>query len=159
MQGLGSFSQFIKESKKDCNNVNNIQDINAQYSYEDKFGRGLLDGSLVSCGQDGSNGYNELLYLNGLGGIEIGNNVSISAHVIIVSTGLDTNCFLNRKEHVNKRIKIGDNVQIGAGAIILAGVEIGNDVIVGAGSIVTKSIRSNCIVVGNPAETLKSLLQ
>ena len=60
MQGLGSFSQFIKESTKYCDSANTIKDINAQYSYEDKFGRGLLDGSLVSCGQDGSNGYNEL---------------------------------------------------------------------------------------------------
>lgn len=62
MQGLAGFSQFLKESKKDCNNATTIQDINAQYSYEDKIGGGLAkEWELLSCGQDGStNGYNEL---------------------------------------------------------------------------------------------------
>ena len=62
MQGLGSFSSFLKESKKDCNGFMSIQDINAQYSYEDKIGGGLAqEWELLSCGQDGStNGYNEL---------------------------------------------------------------------------------------------------
>ena len=62
MQGLGSFSSFLKESKKDCNNATTIKDINAQYSYEDKIGGGLAkEWELLSCGQDvSSNGYNEL---------------------------------------------------------------------------------------------------
>lgn len=38
MQGLAGFSQFLKESKKDCNNATTIKDINDQYSYEDKIG-------------------------------------------------------------------------------------------------------------------------
>lgn len=40
MQSLSTFSQFIKESKKDCNSANTIQDINSQYSYEDTIGGG-----------------------------------------------------------------------------------------------------------------------
>ena len=62
MQGLGSFTEFLKESKKDCSSVSSIKDINAQYSYEDKIGGGLAkEWVLLSCGQDGStNGYNEL---------------------------------------------------------------------------------------------------
>ena len=62
MQGLAGFSQFLKESKKDCNNATTIKDINDQYSYEDKIGGGLAqEWDLLSCGQDGStNGYNEL---------------------------------------------------------------------------------------------------
>ena len=31
MQGLGSFSEFLKEQKKDCNSANTIQNINSQY--------------------------------------------------------------------------------------------------------------------------------
>ena len=38
MQGLGSFREFLKESKKDCSSVSSITDINDQYSYEDKIG-------------------------------------------------------------------------------------------------------------------------
>lgn len=62
MQGLGSFTEFLKESKKDCSSVSSIKDINDQYSYEDKIGGGLAkEWDLLSCGQDGStNGYNEL---------------------------------------------------------------------------------------------------
>jgi len=62
MQGLGSFSEFLKEQKKDCNSVNTIQDINSQYTYEDTIGGGgSSEWDLLSCGQDGStNGYNEL---------------------------------------------------------------------------------------------------
>lgn len=62
MEGLGSFSSFLKESKKDCSSVSSITDINDQYSYEDKIGGGLAkEWELLSCGQDGSSsGYNEL---------------------------------------------------------------------------------------------------
>lgn len=100
---------------------------------------------------------NDGCYLNGLGEIEIGNDVAISACAVIVSTSLNPDTLKNKKEHINKKIKIGDNVQIGAGSIILSGVEVGDNVIVGAGTTVTKNIESNCIVVGNPAKILRKL--
>lgn len=53
-------------------------------------------------------------------------------------------------------IKIGNNVFIGAKAIILPNITIGNNVIVGAGSIVTKSIPDNCVVAGKPAKVVCS---
>jgi len=100
--------------------------------------------------------FNDGVYLNGLGGIEIGNDVSISALSIIVSTGLDTKDFA-KKKHISKKIIIGNNVQIGVGAIILSGVNIGANVVIGAGSVVTKDVASNVIVAGNPARLLKHL--
>jgi maltose O-acetyltransferase len=100
---------------------------------------------------------NDGAYLNGQGGIVIGNNVSISAMSIIVSTGLDLDSFLYEKKHANKPINIGSNVQIGAGAIILSGVTIGDNVIVGAGSVVTRDVENYSVVVGNPARVLKRL--
>ncbi len=75
---------------------------------------------------------NDGCYLNGLGEIEIGNDVAISANSIIVSTSLDPNTLKYKKEHINKKIFIGNNVQIGAGAIILSGVTVGDNIIVGA---------------------------
>ena len=48
-------------------------------------------------------------------------------------------------------IRIGCNVWIGAGAIILPGVSIGDDALVGAGSVVTRDVRAGVTVVGNPA--------
>ncbi|KAJ2359434.1 hypothetical protein GGF43_000053 [Coemansia sp. RSA 2618] len=52
-------------------------------------------------------------------------------------------------------IKIGNNVWIGGGAIILPGVTIGNNVTVGAGSVVSKDVPDNVVVVGNPARIVK----
>lgn len=54
-------------------------------------------------------------------------------------------------------IVIGDNVFVGAGAIILPGVNIGNNVIVAAGSIVTKDVQDDVIVAGNPAKVVSDL--
>ena len=52
-------------------------------------------------------------------------------------------------------VKIGDNVWIGMGAVILKGVTIGDNSVVAAGAIVTKSIPGNSIAAGNPAEVVK----
>jgi len=52
-------------------------------------------------------------------------------------------------------VKIGDNVWIGMGAVILKGVTIGDNSVVAAGAIVTKSIPPNTIVAGNPALVVK----
>jgi maltose O-acetyltransferase len=52
---------------------------------------------------------------------------------------------------IAKPVNIGENVWIGGGAIILAGVTIGDDAIIGAGSVVTKDVASGVTVVGNPA--------
>jgi len=51
---------------------------------------------------------------------------------------------------------IGNDVWIGAGAIVLAGVSIGDGAIVGAGSVVTKDVLPYHIVAGNPARFLRS---
>jgi len=58
---------------------------------------------------------------------------------------------------VSKEVKIGNNVLIGNGTIILKGVNIGNDVVIGAGSVVTKDIPSNSLAVGNPAKVVKKI--
>ena len=54
-------------------------------------------------------------------------------------------------------ITIGDNVWIGGGAMILAGVTLGDNVVVGAGSVVTKSFGDNVVIAGNPARVIKKL--
>ena len=50
---------------------------------------------------------------------------------------------------------IGNNVEVGANAIIIGNIEIGDNVTVGAGSVVVKNVPDNAIVVGNPARVLK----
>lgn len=50
---------------------------------------------------------------------------------------------------------IGRQCFIGANAIIMCGVRIGNNVIVGAGAVVTKNVDSHCVVAGNPAKVIR----
>ncbi len=53
-----------------------------------------------------------------------------------------------------KPVRIGRNVWIGGGAIILPGVTIGDDAIIGAGAVITRDVPAGITVVGNPARTL-----
>jgi maltose O-acetyltransferase len=48
-------------------------------------------------------------------------------------------------------VSIGQNVWIGAGAIILPGVTIGDDAVIGAGSVVTRDVPDGATAFGNPA--------
>jgi len=48
-------------------------------------------------------------------------------------------------------VRIGRNVWIGAGAIILPGVTIGDDAVIGAGSVVTRDVPAGATAFGNPA--------
>lgn len=50
---------------------------------------------------------------------------------------------------------IGNNCYIATGVTILAPVKIGNNVIIGAGAVVTKDIPDNCTVAGVPAKVIK----
>ena len=52
---------------------------------------------------------------------------------------------------LGRPVRIGRNVWIGAGAIILPGVSIGDDAIVGAGSVVTWDVPTGATAFGNPA--------
>jgi chloramphenicol O-acetyltransferase type B len=51
--------------------------------------------------------------------------------------------------------KIGNDVWVGANAVIMKGVNIGNGVIIGASAVVTKDVPAYAIVVGNPAKVIK----
>ncbi|MGN1479473.1 MAG: acyltransferase [Acutalibacteraceae bacterium] len=54
------------------------------------------------------------------------------------------------------RVKIGNDVFIGANTTILPGVTIGDKVVIGANSLVSKDIESNSVAVGNPAKVIKT---
>jgi serine O-acetyltransferase len=49
---------------------------------------------------------------------------------------------------------LGDRVDVGAGAKILGAIQIGDDVLIGANAVVLTDVPSNCIAVGVPARVL-----
>jgi len=92
--------------------------------------------------------------------IEIGSNVTLSPRVHILAHDASTKSHLNYTR-VGK-VKIGDQVFVGAGSIILPGVTIGDNVIIGAGSVVSQDISDGQVATGNPAKivcTTKEFLQ
>ncbi|MGV2916579.1 sugar O-acetyltransferase [Streptomyces alfalfae] len=54
-------------------------------------------------------------------------------------------------------ITIGDNVWLGGGVIVLAGVTIGDNSVIGAGAVVTKDVPAHVVAVGNPARVIRSI--
>ena len=51
--------------------------------------------------------------------------------------------------------RIGNNVMIGAGAVILGNITIGYNSIIGANAVVVKDVPDNCVVGGVPAKIIK----
>lgn len=54
--------------------------------------------------------------------------------------------------------KIGNNVKLTMGSKVLGGVRIGDNVVVGANAVVLSDIPSNCIAVGAPARTIAATI-
>ena len=65
------------------------------------------------------------------------------------------NAELRRKQELGKPIEIGDDVWVGGGAIILAGVRIGARAVIGAGSVVTRDVPDGMFAAGNPCRVIR----
>ena len=77
----------------------------------------------------------------------IGSNCNISQGVTIGISGTD------EKRGVPE---IGDNVYIGAGAVVCGKIKVGNNVLIGACSLVNKDLPDNSVAVGVPAQIVSS---
>lgn len=99
-------------------------------------------------------------YLEGSGGIDIGNDVSLAHNTSVLSVNHTWNNHdipikYNPIEHIP--IKICDNVWIGCGCRLMAGITINSRSIIAAGAVVTKNVRENTIVGGVPAKEIKQI--
>ena len=54
-------------------------------------------------------------------------------------------------------VRVGDNVLIGANAVVIEGVQIGSGSVVAAGAIVTQDVPENVVVAGVPARIIKEI--
>jgi galactoside O-acetyltransferase len=93
-------------------------------------------------------------YVSGEGGLVIGDDVIIGAHVRILSAGHAIHGgdpIIARNPITYGEIAIGAGAWIGAGATVLEGVRIGEGAVVGAGSVITRDVPPFAVAVGNPA--------
>lgn len=94
-------------------------------------------------------------YIQGNGGVYIGNYVGIASNVGVISGNHD---LYDQTKHINREVRVEDYCWIGMGAIVLPGVVLGPRTIVAAGAVVTKSFPDGfCVIGGNPARLLKTL--
>jgi len=96
--------------------------------------------------------------LYGAGGLTIGDHVRMATHAIVVGGNHgfdDPDLPLHEQQPTKKGIKIGDDVWIGAGVIILDGVTIGPHAVIGAGSVVTRDIPAESVAMGVPAKVTR----
>jgi len=93
----------------------------------------------------------------GEGGIEIGDNFICGPNVSIVANNYvhaEMDVHLEDQGSTSKGIKIGNNVWIGAGCVILDGAQIGDNSIVVANSTVNRRYRAGVIIQGSPAKVI-----
>ena len=115
-------------------------------------------------------------------GVEIGENAVIMMGAIInigavvgEGTMIDMGAVLGGRATVGKRchiaagavlagvveppsakpVTVGDDVVVGANAVVLEGVQIGDGAVVAAGAIVTQDVPANAVVAGAPARIIK----
>ena len=92
------------------------------------------------------------------GHIYVGNRVLFGPNVTVATANHPFTPELRRYEmQYNRDVYIGENVWIGAGAIVLSGVHIGKNSVIGAGSIVTRDIPENVLAVGTPCRAVREI--
>lgn len=95
-----------------------------------------------------------------IGPVCIGNNVNLAQGITVTALNHnfeDTTKRIDEQGISTKPVMIGDDVWIGANAVILPGVTIGRHVVVAAGAVVTKDVPDYSVVGGVPAKVIKRL--
>jgi len=97
-------------------------------------------------------------FFHSAGGLTIGCNVGIGPGVKIITSfhaeeGIQIPILHSRIEFA--QVVIGDDSDIGVGAILLPGVTIGRGAQIGAGAVVTRSVEDYAVAAGVPAKVLR----
>ena len=95
-----------------------------------------------------------------IGPVTIGNHVNLAQGITV--TALNHN-FSDTEKRIDEQgvnttpVVIGDDIWIGANAVILPGVTIGSHSVVAAGSVVTKDVPPHSLVAGVPAKIIRQI--
>lgn len=91
------------------------------------------------------------------GSIEIGSGIMIGPNVVIRSSNHQTSRHdapIWEQGQTGGCIVVGDDVWIGANAVIVAGVTVGSHVVIAAGAVVTRDVPDYAVVAGVPAKVI-----
>ena len=101
-----------------------------------------------------------MCYIDGSGGIIIDDNVSIAHSSSIISsnhTWNDDSIPIKYNKELHKKVVIHEDVWIGCGCRVLAGVTVSKRVIIAAGAVVNKNLEQKAIYGGVPAKLIKKI--
>lgn len=89
--------------------------------------------------------------------VTIKTGTMIGPNVTLTTVSHHTDPALRHSKNILSPIEIGENVWIGAGAVVLPGITIGDNSIIAANSVVSTNVPANCLYAGTPAKFKKFL--
>lgn len=95
-----------------------------------------------------------------IGPVKIGNHVNLAQGVTVTALNhnfSDPNKRIDEQGISTTPVTIGDDIWIGANAVILPGVTIGNHSVIAAGAVVTKDVPPHSLAAGVPAKIIKTI--
>ncbi len=169
----GSDPELVKERRKArllFQKINNMTDDEEEernklfYDLIGKAGKGLFIEPPFYCDYGSNISVGNKVFMNfnccilDVMEVTLGDNVLLGPNVQIYTAThpMDAKTRSSWLEYA-KRVKIGNDVWIGGGAIICPGVTIGNGVVIGAGAVVTKDVPDDVFFAGNPAKLIKKI--
>jgi len=95
-----------------------------------------------------------------IGPVKIGNHVNLAQGITVTALNhnfSDPNKRIDEQGISTTPVTIGDDIWIGANAVILPGVTIGNHSVIAAGAVVTKDVPPHSVAAGVPAKIIKTI--
>jgi len=95
-----------------------------------------------------------------IGPVSIGSHVNLAQGIVVTALNhqfLDASKRIDQQGITTRAVVIGDDVWIGANAVVLPGVTVGSHSVVAAGAVVTKDVPPHTVVGGVPAKVIKNI--
>ena len=149
VKSTGVFMEFNAQLYRYPENITLERDV---YLKRNSLVGSANEDAIVKIGERTTIGYNSIIMASNH--IAIGSDCMIAPNVYIVDSnhGFEENKPFNLQPNVVKSVRLGNNIWLGAGVVVLPGVSICDNVIVGAGSVVTRSLLDPGIYYGTPAK-------
>jgi len=142
------------------NHVKGLRKVNKGKNVRIRPGVLLRDAERIYLGDNTMLNHGNILWAGKKNAIiTLGSNVIVGPYVQIIAFNHGFSKIdepILEQEYTEENIIVGDDVWIGAGAILVAGAKVGNGSIIAAGSVVTGEIPAYSVCAGIPAKVIKT---